>query len=171
MTISILRLGHRIFRDARITTHCALAGRALGASGMIYTGEKDSNTETSVRKVCDQWGGNFSIRHSDNWKKEIVNFKGTKVHLSVYGIPFQKKISEIRKEKNILVVVGGEKVPPEIYHESDYNIAVTSQPHSEIASLALFLHEYYRGKELDKKFSEVKLRVVPQEHGKKVLRF
>ncbi|RLI96876.1 MAG: tRNA (cytidine(56)-2'-O)-methyltransferase [Candidatus Aenigmatarchaeota archaeon] len=166
--ITILRLGHRIFRDQRITTHCALAGRALGADGMVYTGQKDRDTEDSVRKVAEQWGGKFSIRHSDSYKGEIDGFRGISVHLTVYGMPFQEKMAEIRRKKDIMLIVGGEKVPPDVYEKSDYNLAVTSQPHSEIASLALFLHEYFQGKELGKRFPSPRLKVVPQAKGKMV---
>ena len=59
-------------------------------------------------------------------------------------------------------------MPPEIYALADSNIAVSSQPHSEVAALAVFLHEYFDGKELEKKFKNAKIRVVPQERGKKV---
>ena len=33
--VAILRIGHRPERDQRVTTHVALTGRALGASGMF----------------------------------------------------------------------------------------------------------------------------------------
>lgn len=172
--ITILRLGHRIFRDQRITTHCALAGRALGADSMVYTGQHDQETEQSVTKVSKQWGGKFSIRHSEGWKQEMGKFKGIKVHLTVYGLPFQDKISEIRKAvkdkgQKMMIIVGGEKVTPEVYQTADYNLQVTGQPHSEIASLALFLHAFFKGKELDKKFPKASLRIVPQEKGKKII--
>jgi len=170
--ITILRLGHRIFRDQRITTHCALAGRALGADSMVYTGQRDRETEQSVRKVSAQWGGSFIIRHSGSWKREMDGFRGVKVHLTVYGMPFQDMMAEIRKKSrnNVMIIVGGEKVPPEVYQEADYNMSVTTQPHSEVASLALFLHEYHGGKELDRKFNKAKLKVIPQERGKKTVK-
>ena len=91
-----------------------------------------------------------------------------KVHLTVYGMPLQKRIGKIRKKKNIMLIVGGEKVPPDVYQMADMNIAVTNQPHSEVASLALFLHEYFRGRELDKRFPGANIRAVPQEKGKLV---
>ena len=37
--IVVLRLGHRIGRDARISTHCGLVARALGANKIIYSGD------------------------------------------------------------------------------------------------------------------------------------
>lgn len=167
--IKVLRLGHRLGRDARISTHCGLVARAFGASGIVYSGDRDGKMMDSVRCVTGEWGGSFSVRHG-NWKNTIKKFKGTSVHLTMYGLPLQKKIKEIRNKRNVLVVVGGEKVPGEIYGLTNYNIAVTNQPHSEIAALALFLHEYFQGKELAKRFPKAKLKVVPKEKGKKIIR-
>ena len=90
----------------------------------------------------------------------------------MYGIPIQKRINEIRKIKgDILVVIGSQKVPRVVYELADYNIAVTNQPHSEVAALAIFLHELFEGKELDKKFENPMIEIIPQEKGKKVKHF
>lgn len=167
--ITVLRLGHRIHRDQRISSHVFLVARAFGARKGIYSGERDKNLENSIKKVVKQWGGPFEVRYTKNWKQEIRKFKGLKVHLSMYGIPFQKKLKELRK-KNTMLIVGGEKVQPEVYQTADMNLAVSSQPHSEVAALGLFLHEYFQGRELNKGFSKARLKVVPQEKGKKVKR-
>lgn len=167
--IKILRLGHRVFRDQRISSHCALVGRALGASGFAYSGQKDSNLETSIKRVAEQWGGPFSVEYIKDPKKLIKGFKGLRVHLTVYGLPFQKHLARLKKTRNILLIVGGEKVPPEIYQLSDLNLSVGSQPHSEIAALGIFLHEL-SGRKFRDRFRGAKLRVVPQERGKKVLK-
>jgi tRNA (cytidine56-2'-O)-methyltransferase len=87
----------------------------------------------------------------------------------MYGMPVQSSIKKIRKCRNILAVVGAEKVPHEMYQMADFNVAVTSQPHSEIAALSVFLHEYFAGRELCKKFKAAKLKIIPQERGKKVI--
>ena len=71
--------------------------------------------------------------------------------------------------KNLLVIVGGEKVPPGVYQMSDCNLSVSQQPHSEVASLGIFLYEL-SGRKFKEKFQKAKLRVVPQERGKKVLK-
>jgi len=62
-----------------------------------------------------------------------------------------------------------QKVPTEVYQLADYNIGVTSQPHSEVAALAIFLHEYAEGKELEKEFGDAKIRIIPQAKTKKVV--
>ncbi|KHO47761.1 MAG: hypothetical protein QT00_C0002G0423 [archaeon GW2011_AR5] len=169
--LAVLRLGHRLGRDQRISTHCGLVSRALGADRIIYTGEQDTEVIKSIEEVAAKWGGGFAASYEKDWKKVIKDYKQKKfsiVHLTMYGELVQSKIKALRKKTNVLVVIGGEKVPPEIYALADANIAVTSQPHSEVAALAIFLHEYFDGKELEKKFSRAKIRVVPQERGKKV---
>ena len=172
MTIKVLRLGHRKKRDPRLTTHVCLSARALGADEVFVSGEQDDSTINSVKTVAQRWGGKFKISYEKSWRKIITALKKKNyaiVHLTMYGMPVQKQIRKIRKHKKLLVVVGSEKVPGEVYHSADYNVSVTSQPHSEVAALSVFLHEYFKGKELEKKFKG-KIKVLPQEHGKKVLR-
>lgn len=168
--ITVLRLGHRVGRDARISTHCGLVARALGASSIIYTGDHDDKMAAGINEVAQKFGGPFEVGYNPSWRHVIADFKKRDfciVHLTVYGMPLQQKIAALRKKKNILAVIGGEKMPPDVYELADYNVSVTSQPHSEVAALAVFLHECSRGKE--KKFTKVKLRIVPQEIGKKVV--
>ncbi len=163
----VLRLGHRRDRDKRVTTHLCLVSRVLGVEKVIYTGEKDENMEKSVEKVVESWGGPFSVEYTKQWKKVIEDFDGVKVHLTMYGLPFQEKINEIDKNKNLLIIVGSEKVPGEVYKMVDYNIAVGNQPHSEISALAIFLYEL-NGRKLKEKFENAKIFIEPCERCKKV---
>ncbi len=170
--LSILRLGHRPGRDERVSTHVGLVARAFGAGEVIYSGEQDDNIVASMKKVTEKWGGPLKVRYEQNWRKTIKAYRKKRFnvcHLTMYGIPVKKSINKIRKHRNVLVVVGSEKVPFEVYANADYNISVTSQPHSEVAALAVFLHEYFKGKELSKKFKKAKIMIVPQERGKKVV--
>ncbi len=170
--IVVLRLGHRIGRDDRISTHCGLVSRALGADSIIYSGEHDEKMVDGIKEVRDRFGGKFKAEYNPNWRAVIKQYKKKKfsvVHLTVYGIPIKKKITAIRKNKKLLVIIGGEKVPGEVYQLADYNVSVSLQPHSEVAALAIFLHEYFKGKELEKKFTKAKIAIVPQEKGKKVI--
>ena len=169
MKILVLRLGHRAGRDPRISTHCGLVARALGANGIVYSGEKDQGLLESIKRVMEEWGGSFEVSYEKNYMSLIRNWKGKVAHLTMYGVPIQNSIESISKEKNLLVVIGGEKVPPEVYKISDWNVSITSQPHSEIAALAIFLDRLQRGKELGKKFTKSRKRIVPQERGKKVI--
>ncbi|MDO8537649.1 MAG: tRNA (cytidine(56)-2'-O)-methyltransferase [archaeon] len=171
--VIVLRLGHRPERDKRVTTHTALVARALGASKVIIVGEKDENILESVKGVTNRWGGKFKINFSENIKKEILKLKKQKftiIHLTMYGLKVRKEIAKIRKNKKIAIIVGAEKVPFEVYKMADFNISITGQPHSEIAALAIFLHELFKGKELETKFANAKLKIIPQKNSKKVIK-
>ena len=66
----------------------------------------------------------------------------------------------------MLVIVGSQKVPSEVYDLVDYNLAVNNQPHSEVAALGIFLHEFFEGKELNKEFDNAEIKVIPDEKRK-----
>lgn len=169
MEVYVLRLFHRKERDKRVTTHCALVARAFLAKKMFYCGDKDEKFEEKIKDIVERWGGDFSVEYVENWKKLIKNFDGVKVHLTMYGIPLIEKIDEIKKNKKILVIIGSEKVPSIVYKLSDYNISITTQPHSEIAALAVFLDHLFENREFKAEFKNAKLKIVPQEKGKKVI--
>jgi tRNA (cytidine56-2'-O)-methyltransferase len=161
--VTILRVGHRPERDQRVTTHVGLAGRAFGATGM-YLAARDSGVVRSIQDVVSRWGGTFFIRDQVSWKRCIREWKesgGVVVHLTMYGEQLPSREEELRTKDRILVVVGAEKVPGELYGLADYNIAVTGQPHSEISSLAVFLDHLFSGEELSLSFQGAKIRVIP----------
>lgn len=169
----MLRLGHRLERDKRVTTHVGLVGRALGARGMLLTSE-DKGVERSINRVTKHWGGDFFVQTGVNWREAIKTWKqeGGKVcHLTMYGENILDVIDEIREaaeDARIMVVVGAEKVPYEVFEAVDWNIAVGNQPHSEIAALALFLDYLQQGKELKNQFEHAELEIVPTRKGKEV---
>ncbi|QGR15968.1 tRNA methyltransferase [Sulfurisphaera ohwakuensis] len=170
--IYVLRLHHRLERDKRVTTHVALVARAFGAKGIFIHGE-DMNLLKTIEKVKANWGGKyFSIEFVKNPKKVVREWRssgGIVVHLTMYGIPIDNIIEKIiEKNTKILVIVGSEKVEGWYYYNSDYNIAIGNQPHSEVAALAIFLDRIYKGGELNIQFSDAKLSIIPQERGKKV---
>jgi tRNA (cytidine56-2'-O)-methyltransferase len=171
--ITILRLDHRRRRDARITTHVCLTARAFGASKIILSGDEDNKLMDNVRDVIKRWGGKFNVDYRKNWDNLLDKWKkdgGEIVHLTMYGEPVQDVVDYIRSSsQSKLVIVGGARVPGKVYRESDWNVSVTSQPHSEVSALSVFLHLFFEGKELDKEFKGGKLKVVPTAHGKKIL--
>jgi len=167
MSVTVLRLGHRFARDARISTHLALTARAFGADRIVYDVE-DSSVKSSVDAICESWGGGFSVEFVKSWRKYISGFDGVRVHLTMYGLPTQDVVPKIDLSRDVLVVVGGAKVPSDVYQMVDFNVAVGSQPHSEVAALAVFLDRLFAGAELGKEF-DGRLRIVPQERGKRVL--
>ena len=168
--VTVLRLGHRPGRDERITTHVGLTARALGADRVVLAGAASSRADTVV-DITDRFGGPFDVETTDEPKRRIRDFEGTVVHLTMYGEPIQNVEDGIRAAHDtgpLLVVVGAEKVPFEVYERADYNVGVTNQPHSEIASLAVFLDRLFEGRELDREWRGADRRVVPRETGKRV---
>jgi tRNA (cytidine56-2'-O)-methyltransferase len=51
MSIAVLRLGHRLVRDDRTTTHAALVSRAFGCKKILMSDVDDSILDT-MKKVC-----------------------------------------------------------------------------------------------------------------------
>ncbi len=174
MEIAVLRLGHRADRDKRITTHVGLTARAFGADKIILTSSVEESIEKSLTDVSRRWGGNFKVERVDNWRSMIRKWKegGGKVcHLTMYGENLPDVIDEIRmavEKHKLMIVVGAEKVPPDVYKLADWNVAVGNQPHSEVAALAVFLDHLHRGKELTRKFDDAEISVIPTREGKKV---
>lgn len=168
--ITVLRLGHRRGRDDRISTHVGLTARQFGAENIVYAGEKDDNMLESLRDLSERWGGTFTVQYREDWRTVINEFSGVKIHLTMYGLPYQEHFDSVKTEAggvDMLVIVGGEKVPKEVYGLADHNLAVGQQPHSEVAALAVFLHDLFGGDELDRDFPGAEIAVVPQEQGKK----
>jgi tRNA (cytidine56-2'-O)-methyltransferase len=171
MRLSVLRIGHRLVRDDRVTTHAALVARAFGADRIYMTGV-DQSVRNTVASVSRRWGGiGFDVEVIRDWKSLARNWKkegGKVVHLTMYGVNLDNIVGSLDKKSRILVIIGAEKVPREAYELADYNIAVGNQPHSEIAALAIFLDRIFKGKQLMKVFPDSKLIIVPTEKGKMV---
>jgi tRNA (cytidine56-2'-O)-methyltransferase len=174
--IFILRWGHRPQRDSRLTSHVALSARALGASGFILSDTTDNKIQETITKITRTWGGHYSFEMGTPWKKVVRDWKnkgGLVVHLTAYGENIQSSnvLQKIRNiKKDVLVIVGSQKVPREFYSEdvSDFNVAVGNQPHSECAALAVFLDRFYNGETLGNEFENAALKIIPQERGKKI---
>ncbi|MBR9678962.1 MAG: tRNA (cytidine(56)-2'-O)-methyltransferase [Nanoarchaeota archaeon] len=171
MLVKVLRLGHRVGRDKRATTHLFLAARAFGAVEGFLSGETDSNLTNSVNSLSNSWGGDFKVSYVKNWRKLVREFNGKIVHLTMYGIPVQNCVKKIGAGSDLLVIVGGAKVPSDVYELADYNVSITTQPHSEIAALSVFLDKLFDGKELLLKFPNAQKKIVPKKNGKKVLKY
>jgi len=169
--VIVLRYGHRPGRDDRMTTHVGLTARALGADRVIFPSNAGQAKET-VEDITDRFGGPFTVELDDSQGATIRNFDGTVVHLTMYGEEVQTVESDIRAahtEEPLLVIVGGEKVPFDVYEAADWNVGVTNQPHSEVAGLAVFLDRLFSGRELDRQWENQERVVLPQKQGKKVV--
>lgn len=171
MRISVLRIGQRIVRDDRVTTHAALVARAFGAS-QIYMSDINPEIVDTVNDVCKTWGGNFKVEPTDSWRSVLSGAKtrGEKiVHLTMYGSKIGDVADEIASNDAILIVIGSQKVPRDVYDAADYNVAVGSQPHSEIAALAVMLDRIQHGAQFDAEFLSAERKILPTERGKRVI--
>jgi tRNA (cytidine56-2'-O)-methyltransferase len=171
-SIEVLRLGHRPERDKRVTTHVCLTARALGAHA-VRIAENDDALVKGVRAVAKRFGGDFHIESGTGWKGPIKAWKeagGQVVHLTMYGRPLSEAVPAIQaRGKPVLVVVGAEKVPGDLYEMADENVAVGNQPHSEVAALALVLDRLRGGAWETDEFPDAQLKVVPTAKGKRVV--
>ena len=170
MVIEVVRIGQRLVRDDGVTTHVALVSRAFGAK-RIYMTEVNPEIKDTLEKINKTWGGDFEVEFIDKWKTIVKKKKeeGIKiVHLSMYGESINDIQENLQKEKDLLIVVGAEKVPREIYDLADYNVGVGSQPHSEISALAILLDRIQNGKQFEKEFPDAKRKIIPTKNGKNV---
>ncbi len=170
MVIEVVRIGQRLVRDDRVTTHVALVSRAFGAEKIFMT-EVNPEIKDTLEKINKTWGGNFVVEFIDKWKSIIKKKKEENfriVHLSMYGENINDVQEKLREEENLLIVVGAEKVPREIYDLADYNVGVGSQPHSEISALAILLDRIQKGKQFEKVFPDAKRKIIPTKTGKNV---
>ena len=172
-SVTVLRLGHRPGRDGRMTTHVGLTARALGADRVIIAGEA-ADAIDSIQDVADRFGGDFTIDRDDHWRSVIRDWTGRIIHLTMYGLPIQAVEEDIRRvfqenEDSLLVIVGAEKMPFDVYEAADWNVAVTNQPHSEVAGLAVFLHRLFQGAELERHWPGGQVEVIPKATGKRMI--
>ncbi len=170
MVIEVIRIGQRLVRDDRVTTHVALVSRAFGAEKIFMT-EVNPEIKDTLEKINKTWGGNFIVEFIDKWKpivkkKKDENFKI--IHLTMYGESINTVQKQLQKEENLLVVVGAEKVPREIYELADFNVGVGNQPHSEISALAILLDRIQKGEQFEKAFPNAERKIMPTKNGKNV---
>ena len=130
-----------------------------------------------MNKIVSEWGGDFKLKMIpyNGWNAVLNHWKEKKkkiIHLTMYGenlISFEKT-EEFRKIKdqsqNLMIVLGGEKVPGKVFQYADWNIAINNQPHSEVSSLAVFL-DHFISNALEIKFDNPKKRISPSLTGLK----
>ncbi len=171
MTIEVLRIGERLVRDDRVTTHAALVARAFGAR-RIFMDEAGADIKRTVEGVGREWGGDFEVELVESWRPVLRSRRGSSaiVHLTMYGLPVGEAAAEIAAcGRDLLVVIGAGKVPREVYDMADYNVAVGSQPHSEVAALAVLLDRVQEGRQFERPYGGARLEIVPSGRGKRVV--
>ena len=174
--IYVLRMGHRYIRDLRISTHCGLVAWALGAKGILFTGMYDKEMMKKLKETVERWGGEFEIGYVENWREYILEERrrGTYIiHLTMYGINIptvEKALQKILRWKRILVIIGAEKMPREVYLLAHLNVAIKNMPHSEVAALSIFMDRITNGKALLEYPEHMKIKIIPQIRGKVIER-
>jgi len=165
--VELLRVGHRPGRDPRLSTHLALVARAFGARRM-YLHPPDPRVEASLAGVRARWGGEFEVVPAPSWTSVVRDAQGPVVHLTMYGVPLARVLPRLRRPRDVLLVVGGAKVPPRLYGDATFNVSVGSQPHSEVAAVAVVLRELL-GLPGARAFPGARQRIVPSARGKSVV--
>jgi tRNA (cytidine56-2'-O)-methyltransferase len=142
----------------------------MGANRVLVD-QSDPDLEARLAKVVDTFGGDFAVQTGVEWRKVLRSTPATVVHLTMYGenaAGWEVPRWEELRGKDLLVVVGATKVPPEVYELADINAAVGNQPHSEVAALAVFLTWLTGGEALRRDLGG-RQRILPQVRGKRVL--
>ena len=169
--VCVVRLGHRPGRDDRMTTHVGLTARALGADRVVLPEAAGHALET-VADVTARFGGPFAVETAASPAAVVRGYDGLVVHLTMYGEPVQAVVDDVRAaraDRPLCVAVGAAKVSFDVYERADWNVAVTNQPHSEVAALAVFLDRLFDGRELDRAWRDAEREVVPRAAGKSVV--
>ena len=170
LRLSVLRLGHRRERDKRITSHLGLTARAFGADEVILAGEEDPSALETWNSVTEKFGGDFECRYEAKpmgWLRRFSK-NGTVIHLTMYGEPWREAVESIPRDAPVVVVVGGTKVPGELFRIADHNVSIGNQPHSEVAALAVFLESWMGPINESIRFAGGEIEVVPSERAKRV---
>ena len=168
--LSVLRLGHRRERDKRITSHLGLTARAFGADEVILAGEEDPSALETWNSVTERFGGDFECRYEAKpmgWLRRFSK-SGTVIHLTMYGESWREAVENIPRDAPAVVVVGGTKVPGELFRIADHNVSIGNQPHSEVAALAVFLESWMGPIDESTRFVGGEIEVVPSERAKRV---
>lgn len=162
-TISILSIGRG---EYPATLDLCLTARALGALEITFVGKKDGRLSRYINVINSKWGGKFKIKFVDSYTDALkAASKYTKVYLTRFGEPLQSKRSILKTYKNILLIVTPGNEMSKMHEISNFNVSVSSQPHCSAAAIAIFLHEFYEGRELAMHFENAKMKVIPAERG------
>jgi tRNA (cytidine56-2'-O)-methyltransferase len=134
----------------------------------MYLHPPDPNVERSLEGVRDRWGGSFAVLPAPSWPAVVGAAAGPVVHLTMYGLPLARVLPRLRRARDVLLVVGGAKVPPKLYGAAHLNVSVGSQPHSEVAAVAVVLRELL-GIPGARAMAGARHRIVPTARGKTVV--
>ncbi len=151
--------------DAKNMENLVLTSRAFGASAITFMAadaKLKSRTTNYCSKVNERWGGGFTVGFCSNWRRFIAQKKNYKtVYLTMFGVNLRKLDQTIRTYKNLIIIVSLHEYAKEIYKAADFNISISSQPHTMLSAIAVFLNSYYRGRELALHFENAAYKIIP----------
>jgi len=134
----------------------------------MYLEPPDPELSARVASVVRGWGGDFEVVGVDDWKKVVRTTDALVAHLTMYGLPLERVLPRLRRAPKVLLVVGGAKVPPDLYRAADVNVGVGHQPHSEVAAVAVVLDRLL-GDPPTGRWPRAARSVVPRARGKKLV--
>lgn len=158
--ISVLLIG-------RCSYECSLnlaeTARAFGASEIAFTSASDAKLKQKISTLNSKWGGKFSVLFIKNYM-EFIHSKAPykKVLLTRYGTPISKSIYTLRTYKNLLIIITMREAQKSVERLVDFRVSITTQPHSSVSALAVFLHMFYEGRELALHFENAKYKIARQ---------
>lgn len=133
----------------------------------MYLHPPDPAVAQTLERLRTRWGGTFEVVPAPAWRTVVRAAQGPVVHLTMYGMPLSGVLPKLDRSTELLLVVGGAKVPPQLYGSATYNVAVGNQPHSEVAALAVTL-ERLLGLPGSRALRGARQRIVPSVRGKTV---
>ncbi len=133
----------------------------------MYLHPPDPALAARVGAVARRWGGVFEVLPAEDWKAVVRSFDGPTVHLTMYGLPLARVLPRFARSRRVLLVVGGAKVPGDLYRRVTYNVGVGHQPHSEVAAVAVVL-ERLLGLPSPRALAGARQAIVPQARGKRL---
>ena len=163
--ISVLVVGKP---DYGLSVDLALAARAFGAQQIVFTMPRSTRLERYFRSIASKWGGAFEVLFTSDWAgfiRERRNYKS--VYLTQFGLPYPKVAPIVKTYKNLIVVISTDGAKS-IVGRTDFNVSISTQPHVTISALAIFLHEFYSGRELAMHFENARYKVVPSARSMKM---
>ncbi|GIS92543.1 MAG: hypothetical protein CM1200mP21_08380 [Candidatus Poseidoniales archaeon] len=116
---------------ARQENHFSLGPLPLagfGADEVILAGEEDDSALETWNSVSHRFGGSFRlpIRAQADELAEAISDSGTVIHLTMYGESWKKVAGQIPKDKPAVIVVGGTKVPAEVFSIANHNVSMVT---------------------------------------------
>lgn len=161
--IRILAIGKASFES---NAELCLTARAFGASGVTFSCEKDPKLIRRINLVSGRWGGEFTVDFQSDYRKALESFSNyKKVYLTRYGTPLQDILPVMKTYRNLLLIITEKEASKTAFSHADFSISITDQPHSGSAAVAIFLHEFYSGRELAVHFENARYKIVPADRG------